>query len=131
MQRQYPRTTRLHLTASFSNLQYLFLAENPFTPGPLPNDVWTITTLVELSLKSTKRRGPLAEPFGFQQFGYFQNDLTMLDLDRNELTGTIPAAIGNLNSLQILLLNRNKLTGTLPSSMGNLSNMSKLELEVA
>ena len=41
-----------------------------------------------------------------------------LDLTRNNLRGTIPAALGNCSALEHLYLGGNSLTGTLPSLVG-------------
>ena len=43
--------------------------------------------------------------------------LTMLDLAVNSLRGSIPASIGSLVNLQYLLLDHNLLTGTIPLSL--------------
>ena len=48
--------------------------------------------------------------------------------ERNRLTGTIPATLGNLAGLESLLLNRNQLTGAIPAQLGSLSNLQVLSL---
>ena len=50
------------------------------------------------------------------------------DNERNRLTGTIPAAMGGLQSLEVLSLTRNHLTGSIPTDLGNLSSLSVLAL---
>lgn len=86
----------------------VYMAENPgFSPGPIP-DLSASTQLVDISFKNTNRNGtlPLLDNF---------NDLHILDLDDNDLTGTIPASYGQLPALRHLLLNSNpNLGGTLP-----------------
>ena len=65
--------------------------------------------------------------------------VTELDLSGNELTGPIPAALGDLELLQTLNLGRrwdptsrqrftNALTGPIPAALGRLSNLSSLNL---
>ena len=54
--------------------------------------------------------------------------VTSLDLNSNQLTGPIPAELGNLASLQILYLWGNKLTGAIPAELGNLSSLQILSL---
>ena len=52
----------------------------------------------------------------------------MLDLDGNQLTGTIPTELGSLSYLEVLDLDGNQLTGTIPSELGSLSNLEELDL---
>ena len=51
-----------------------------------------------------------------------------LDLAYNELTGSIPEALGQLNNLQNLRLNGNQLTGSIPETIGQLKNLQDLYL---
>ena len=44
----------------------------------------------------------------------------------NELTGTVPAELGNLSNLKQLWLHDNRLTGELPAELGNLTNLEEL-----
>ena len=54
--------------------------------------------------------------------------VTRLSLGRNQLTGTIPAELGNLSNLETLALFVNDLTGTIPAQLGNLSSLGYLGL---
>ena len=54
--------------------------------------------------------------------------VTGLDLNDNELTGTIPSELSNLSSLERLNLFNNQLTGTIPSELGNLASIERLNL---
>ena len=54
--------------------------------------------------------------------------VTRLALDDNQLTGAIPAELGELASLSRLELFSNQLTGPIPSELGNLSSLSNLSL---
>ncbi|MFH0729286.1 MAG: leucine-rich repeat domain-containing protein [Pseudomonadota bacterium] len=52
--------------------------------------------------------------------------LRNLELGRNELSGVIPADLGNLAMLETLYLHANKLSGNIPAALGNLSNLQHL-----
>ena len=51
-----------------------------------------------------------------------------LDLSYTNLTGYIPAELGNLSSLNWLELSGNQLTGPIPAELGNLANLELLNL---
>ncbi len=55
-------------------------------------------------------------------------NVTWLPLSNNQLSGSIPAEIGNLSNLKYLVLYDNNLTGTIPVEVGNLSNLILLGL---
>ena len=54
--------------------------------------------------------------------------VTALRLSRNELSGEIPAELGNLSNLTYLELAHNELSGEIPAELGSLSNLTYLEL---
>ena len=54
--------------------------------------------------------------------------VTGLVLSQNNLTGEIPAELGELASLDSLKLDRNALGGEIPPELGDLSSLTKLEL---
>ena len=54
--------------------------------------------------------------------------LTDLNLGGNQLIGTIPASLGNLIRLTELDLYGNRLSGTIPASLGNLIDLDYLSL---
>ena len=51
-----------------------------------------------------------------------------LSLESNNLTGAIPAELGNLDNLWRLPLERNQLTGGIPAELGNLASLVDLDL---
>ena len=55
-------------------------------------------------------------------------NLSGLGLYVNQLTGSIPSEIWNMTNLGMLLLDGNQLSGTIPSSIGNLINLEALHL---
>ena len=52
--------------------------------------------------------------------------VTTLDLSDNQLSGSIPAQLGNLSSLESLYLSFNQLSGSIPKELGNLSSLESL-----
>ncbi len=52
-----------------------------------------------------------------------------LDLNRNALSGTIPAGMGTLQNLKILRMSGNSLEGPIPLGMSNLAALTNLELD--
>ena len=51
-----------------------------------------------------------------------------LNLAGNNLSGSLPAALGNLSNLQFLHLSANELSGSIPAELGDLSNIRGLHL---
>jgi Leucine-rich repeat (LRR) protein len=66
--------------------------------------------------------------FGVSLEGGTQN-VIQLSLYSNNLTGTLPAALGNLTYLRYLYLQYNSIGGSIPTTLGNLANLLRLNLE--
>ena len=56
------------------------------------------------------------------------SNLTYLELSSNQLSGSIPAEIGKLSNLEELYLTHNELSGSIPVEIGKLSNLRYLFL---
>ena len=56
--------------------------------------------------------------------------VTGLWLDGNQLSGSVPSELGNLDNLRTLSLSDNQLSGSIPSELGNLANLGVLWLDV-
>jgi hypothetical protein len=54
--------------------------------------------------------------------------IEMLELSYNQLTGPIPAELGNLANLFRLGLSHNQLSGSIPAKLGKLTNLNWLDL---
>jgi len=54
--------------------------------------------------------------------------VSSLNLTGNNLTGTLPAELGNLSDLETLNLNSNQLMGSIPAELGNLGGLKRLNL---
>ena len=52
--------------------------------------------------------------------------VTELNLGGNNLVGTLPAALGNLDQMVNLQLSSNQLRGAIPASLGGLTNLQDL-----
>ena len=55
--------------------------------------------------------------------------VTILDLQNNQLSGTLSVSLANLNSLENLLLGFNEVTGIIPKELGDLPNLCILLLQ--
>lgn len=54
--------------------------------------------------------------------------VTFIDLNNNQLSGTLPSELGNLSELTALYLYNNQLTGSVPTTLGNLTKLNHLAL---
>ena len=81
------------------------------------NDNWDITTV--------PTEDELYSWFGVRFTNGFLGQLYLTD---NNLTGEIPAELGDLLHLQVLELGGNSLSGAIPTELGNLSLLQKLNL---
>ena len=69
---------------------------------------------------------PLSEWHGVTMDG--DGRVTVLALHRNQLSGQMPAELGNLANLHQLYLYGNRLSGEIPAELGSLANLVWLEL---
>ncbi|XP_042486734.1 tyrosine-sulfated glycopeptide receptor 1-like [Macadamia integrifolia] len=92
--------------------------------GPLPDDIYNILSLHQLSLPCNNISGNID---GADQIVRLAN-LTILDLSFNEITGQLPQDIGKLTKLEQLVLYYNNLSGPVPSSLTNCINLRVLSL---
>ncbi len=73
---------------------------------------------------------PLSEWAGVNEFWFFSGDcVARLRLRGNQLSGEIPAELGNLTTLKSLRLRENQLSGEIPAELGNLTTLEWLLLD--
>lgn len=95
------------------------------TPSQLTQWYGVLTSegfLIGLSLAENNLTGMLPAELGEI------SSLQELWLAFNSLSGAIPTALGNLSQLQILSLWSNSLSGAIPAELGSLSQLQRLEL---
>jgi len=78
--------------------------------------------ITELHLQENNLSGSIPSELGNM------NNLLILELTTNQLTGPIPAEIWNLTNLAYLHFGGNQLTGLIPPEIGNLTNLTTLVL---
>ncbi|HTN07915.1 T9SS type A sorting domain-containing protein [Agriterribacter sp.] len=78
--------------------------------------------VISISLSNNNLNGTIPSTIGDL------NAVTVLDLSGNALTGQLPAGLNNLTAIESLNLSSNNFTNTLPS-FGNLTNLSFCELQ--
>ncbi|KAK3141508.1 hypothetical protein QOZ80_4BG0334830 [Eleusine coracana subsp. coracana] len=122
---------------SWTNLTALRFQGNSFQ-GPLPTTLSNLIRLNDLRIGDIVngssslefisnmpslstlilRNCKISDSLTSVNFSQFAN-LNLLDLSFNNITGQIPQALMNLNSLNFLFLGNNSLSGSLPSSIGS------------
>ena len=79
--------------------------------------------IYDLDLRTNNLNGTLPDELGDL------NDLRYLNLTSNKISGNIPSSIGNLTNLVEIYLHDNQLTGGIPNTIGNLSILKIIVLE--
>ena len=111
-------------TVDLSGLKYLnelSLAGNQIS-GNLPT-FGAFESLSKLKLFYNKYDGKIPDDIGSKLL-----NIQELDLDHNQLTGTIPDSISKLVKLKSLDLSHNQLSGKIPPGLGELTQLTKLDL---
>ena len=132
-----------------SDLERIDLSENQLT-GEIPPELGNLTNLEHLALSGNELTGTipgklaaLGNSSSLMALLFGENQLTgeipaelgdlamleELDLSGNELSGEIPSGLGDLTALMELRLNDNKLEGAIPATLGSLTALTVLDLQ--
>ncbi len=114
-----------------SNLEFFYASYNDLT-GSIPLDLGIggpsgysgLTDVIEIQLQGNDLTGTLPVTFGALP------NITKLDLSGNVLEGAIPIEYGNFVVLEYLGLNNNQLIGSIPPDLGDLSTLVRLDLSI-
>ncbi|CAI5476754.1 unnamed protein product [Closterium sp. Yama58-4] len=118
-QQSFLRGDSLFLS-SLTHVETLDLSANQLA-GTIPGAISSMPRLRQLNLSSNSLAGSVPSTTTLL------TNLTSLDLSRNNLSGTIPASFSTLTGLQALDLSYNpQLSGSVPASLGQLSNLTML-----
>ena len=123
-----PTTDRVALVALYNATSGANWADNTDWLSNAPMGEWYgVTTddsgrVIELNLDSNQLTGTIPSSLGNL------SELTSLSLHRNQLTGSLPSSLGGLSQLEVLSLGGNQFTGQIPSSLGGLSNLTGMYL---
>ncbi|GLJ09846.1 hypothetical protein SUGI_0116920 [Cryptomeria japonica] len=110
------------VTCDHSNQNVIALnLQNKAIFGSFPVNIPTFSRLTTLNLSSNFITGQIPSS-AFASC----SALAFLDLNRNNLTGTLPLSLSNCTALKILDLSVNKLTGPVPYSLSKLSKLEQL-----
>jgi hypothetical protein len=103
-----------------SQLYLLTMHQNSFV-GPIPSDLSQCTRLRTLNLAENQLSWLPKDIFQLSL-------LTSLDVQRNELEGSLVSNIGQIKNISSLNLSFNRLDGSLPVEIGTLSLLTELDL---
>ena len=111
----------LHLSL-LSNLELLWLSNNPNLSHTIPTWIHKLTSLQSLSLFHTSLKGEIPVEL------YRLSSLTALRLYATQLSGTISPQIGTLTNLSWLWLHQNQLSSGIPPELVALTKLEGLTL---
>ncbi|KAJ3100551.1 hypothetical protein HDU97_002132 [Phlyctochytrium planicorne] len=94
----------------------VFVIQSTLISGDIPDFVWDLVNLKDLSLVGSRLTGGIPEKIGNLR------NLERLQVFENKLRGPAPESIGTLTKLDIFQLRDNFFEGPIPASYGNLVN---------
>eukprot|EP01018_Ginkgo_biloba_P040066 Gb_10386 [translate_table: standard] len=104
------------------NLEHLSVGNNQLG-GEIPSELWSLKNLTHLDLCRNSLLGSLSSVGNLSK-------LVFLNLERNNITGSIPMEVGECSMLQVLKLDHNLLEGELPHSIRTLKNLQIMSVAV-
>ncbi|XP_057430304.1 leucine-rich repeat receptor-like serine/threonine-protein kinase BAM3 [Lotus japonicus] len=107
-------------------LQRVRLGQNYLT-GSLPHGFLYLPELSLLELQNNYLSGKIPQE---TSKAIAPSRLGQLILSNNNLSGSLPASIGNFPNLQILQLSGNRFSGEIPPDIGRLKNIIKLDVSM-
>ncbi|KAH0682242.1 hypothetical protein KY289_019994 [Solanum tuberosum] len=108
--------------------------------GNIPKEIGNLSQLVELNLRDNQLTGSITAPlFNISSLLYLTlasntlsgplllgEELKLLSISYNNITGDVPRNIGCLSKLQEFYIGDNLIKGTIPTSLGNISTLHNL-----
>ncbi|PSS14378.1 LRR receptor-like serine/threonine-protein kinase [Actinidia chinensis var. chinensis] len=91
--------------------------------GEIPDELWTLTFLVNLNLGQNYLTGPLSASIGNL------TRMQYLSLGINALSGELPKELGKLTDLRSLSFSTNNFSGPLPSDLAKLTRLEQLYID--
>ncbi|KAL5772786.1 hypothetical protein ACOSP7_012404 [Xanthoceras sorbifolium] len=105
------------------NLQYFNVSNNPELGGTIPAQTWSMPLLQNFSASSSNITGNLP-PFKSCK------SISVIELHKNDLSGSVPESISNCKALERIDLASNKLVGSIPEKLASLPALSVLDLSL-
>ncbi|KAL3645186.1 hypothetical protein CASFOL_010366 [Castilleja foliolosa] len=103
-----------------AKMEFLNISENSFD-SDLPSNIWAAPSLQIFSASSAKISGKIPDFIGCRNF-------YKIELDGNNLSGSIPWDIGHCMKLITLDLRQNSLTGIIPWEISTLPSITDVDL---
>ncbi|KAL0652464.1 hypothetical protein Bca4012_095155 [Brassica carinata] len=108
-----------------SYLEILNVMWNNIT-GRIPLEIGKISSLKLLFISGMVLKKALVSLF---MWSHKSASIDSLQVDENNITGSVPPAFGNMTSIKHLHLNNNTLTGEIPVELSKLNNLAHLILD--
>ncbi|MED6151033.1 hypothetical protein PIB30_078429 [Stylosanthes scabra] len=102
-------------------LQYFNVSYNPRLGGTIPAGIWSLPILQNFSSSSCGISGDLPQ---FESC----KSISVIDLDRNNLSGTIPNSFAKCQDLEKMNLSNNNMTGHIPEELASIPVLSVIDL---